>query len=114
METLKQEIVYLRRLDSPNIVKYYETYENEDYVYIVMEYCHGIDLFDMISKRSENHKTFKEKDAAMIMQKIFKAVSHVHSQGIAHRDIKAENVMVSRDGSIKLIDFGLSKKFAGD
>jgi calcium-dependent protein kinase len=49
IEKLKQEVIFLRRLDSPNIVKYYETYEDQDYVYLVMEYCPGGELFDLIS-----------------------------------------------------------------
>jgi calcium-dependent protein kinase len=48
IDSLKNEVVYLRKLDQPNIVKYYETYDDEDYVYLVMEYCPGIELFDLI------------------------------------------------------------------
>lgn len=49
IDKLKQEVIYLKKLDSPNIVKYYETYEDDDYVYLVMEYCPGGELFDLIS-----------------------------------------------------------------
>ncbi|CDW90587.1 protein kinase domain containing protein [Stylonychia lemnae] len=111
IDKLKQEVIFLRRLDSPNIVKYYETYEDEEYVYLVMEYCPGGELFDLISQKLEKSKKFKEKEAAELMQKLFKAVSHVHSQGIAHRDIKPENIMIGREGELKLIDFGLAQKF---
>lgn len=79
IEKLKQEVIYLKKLDSPNIVKYYETYEDDDYVYLVMEYCPGGELFDLISQKLEKSKKFKEKEAAEIMQKLFKAVAHVHS-----------------------------------
>lgn len=60
-------------------MKYYETYEDEDYVYLVMEYCPGGELFDLISQKLEKSNRFKEKEAAEIMQKLFKAVAHVHS-----------------------------------
>ena len=73
-----------------------------------MEYCPGGELFDLISQKLEKSKKFKEKEAAEIMQKLFKAVSHVHSQGIAHRDIKPENIMIGKEGELKLIDFGLA------
>jgi calcium-dependent protein kinase len=53
IDKLKNEVVYLRKLDSPNIVKYYETYEDEEYVYLVMEYCPGAELFDLISRKLE-------------------------------------------------------------
>eukprot|EP00347_Sterkiella_histriomuscorum_P008716 403344026 len=111
IEKLKQEVIYLKKLDSPNIVKYYETYEDDNYVYLVMEYCPGGELFDLISQKLEKSKKFKEKEAAEIMQKLFKAIAHVHSQGIAHRDIKPENIMIGKEGEMKLIDFGLAQKF---
>ena len=53
IKQLKEEIKILQTLDHPNIVKYYETYENRDYLYIVMEYCPGGDLFDLITKKSK-------------------------------------------------------------
>ena len=64
---MKQEVIFLRKLDSPNIVKYYETYEDDKYVYIVMEYCSGGELFDLIAQKLEKSKKFKEKEAAEIM-----------------------------------------------
>lgn len=70
--------MFLKKLDSPNIVKYYETYEDEEYVYLVMEYCPGGELFDLISKKLEKSKKFKEKEAAEILYKLFKAIAHVH------------------------------------
>jgi calcium-dependent protein kinase len=78
IERLKLEVNFLRKLDSPNIVKYYETYEDDEYVYLVMEYCSGGELFDLISKKLEKSGKFKEKEAAEIMQKMLKAVAHVH------------------------------------
>ena len=70
---------FLRKLDSPNVVKYYETYDDDEYVYLVMEYCPGGELFDLIARKLEKSKKFKEKQAADIMNKLFKAVAHVHS-----------------------------------
>ncbi len=100
--------MFLRKLDSPHIVKYYETYEDDKFVYLVMEYCPGGELFDLIAKKLDKSKKFNEIEAAEIMHKLFKAVAHVHSQGIAHRDIKPENIMIDSEGEIKLIDFGLA------
>ena len=93
-------------LDHPNIVKYYETYESPNYLYLVMEYCQGGELF---KKLTENHSQFTELSAARIMQSLLLAVNYLHSKGIAHRDLKPENVMFASDDRIKIIDFGLSK-----
>lgn len=73
-----------------------------------MEYCSGGELFDKIAKKK--NQTFKESEAADIMKKLIRAVNHCHSVGVIHRDIKPENIMYGRDGEVKLIDFGLSRK----
>jgi len=107
LKAIKQEINILWKLDHPNIVKYHETYENDEFLYIVMEYCSGGDLFDLITKRSKG-EPLKESVIAEIMKDLLLAINHCHENKVVHRDIKAENVMVGEDGTIKLIDFGLS------
>lgn len=74
-----------------------------------MEYCSGGELLDIITKA----RHFKENDAALVMDKIFSAINHIHSKGIVHRDIKPENVLFlskHADSEIKIVDFGLSVK----
>ena len=93
-------------LDHPNIVKYYETYESPNYLYLVMEHCQGGELFKQLT---EDRAQFTEEKAAHIMRSLFLAVNHLHSKGVAHRDLKPENVMYGSDDRIKIIDFGLSK-----
>ena len=94
-------------LDHPNIVKYYETYDDAENVYIIMEHCGGGELFERIV--NQENQTFSEKDACVIMEKLLRAINHCHAHGIAHRDIKPENILIGNDNEIKLIDFGLSK-----
>mmetsp|Transcript_21494 Transcript_21494/g.15691 ORF Transcript_21494/g.15691 Transcript_21494/m.15691 type:complete len:109 (+) Transcript_21494:253-579(+) len=108
MDMLKKEIVYLKKLDSPNIVKYYETYEDAHYVYIVMEYCEGRDLYDILHRRTKRHRALKEEETIDIMYKVFKAIGHCHALGIAHRDIKPENIIIGKEAELKVIDFGLA------
>ena len=75
-----------------------------------MELCEGGELFEKIV---EMHK-FSEKQGANLMWKILSAVKHLHEHGICHRDLKPENFLFSdnsEDAEIKLIDFGLSKRF---
>ena len=95
----------LQTLDHPNIVKYYETYDDVKYIYLVMELCSGGELLDKVSKSGH----FSEKEAADVMSKLMRALIHCHSNNVVHRDIKPENIMFSEDGEVKLIDFGLAK-----
>jgi calcium-dependent protein kinase len=105
---IMQEIKVLRMVDHQNIVKYYETYEDSKYIYIVMEHCSGGELFDKILQRG----VFPEIEAKKIMEKLLEAINHCHYNGIVHRDLKPENIMYASNDSkaeIKIIDFGFSK-----
>ena len=105
---IKQEVKILRTLDHPNIVKYFETFEDEKYIFMVTEFCPGGELFDNLYK--SGRETFSEQEAAEIMFKILQALTHCHTYKIAHRDIKPANIMFGEEGVVKLIDFGLAKK----
>ena len=98
----------LTKLDHPNIVKYYETYIDEKFIYLVMEYIGGGELFDKIA--ASKNQVFSEEIAAGYSKKLFGALCHMHAQGGVHRDIKPENIMLSENDELKLIDFGLSKR----
>lgn len=91
-------------VDHPNIVRYYETYDEAKFIYLVMELCNGGELFHKIEK--EDH--INESSAADIMYKLLMALQHVHSSGIIHRDIKPENIMFGADTEVKFIDFGFA------
>ena len=108
---LESEISILKELDHPNIVRFYETYIDYKYIHIVMQLCTGGELFDRIVKLEK----FSEKDAAELMSKILSAVQHLHEHNICHRDLKPENFLFKNNkenAEIKIIDFGLSKKFS--
>ena len=97
-------------MDHPNIIKFHESYIDHRYVHIVMELAEGGELFEKIVKSER----FSERRAANYMRKILGAVKHLHEQMICHRDLKPENFLLSDtsdDAEIKLIDFGLSKRF---
>ena len=109
LELVRTEIEILKICQHPYIIKLYDIFENVDYIYIIMEYCSGGDLFSFLQKRNF---ILKEDKVATIMYKLCKAVFYVHSYGIAHRDIKPENVLLTsedEDADIRLLDFGLSK-----
>jgi len=107
---LKRELEILMLVDHPNIIRYYESYEDDRYIHIVQELCTGGDILDRFSYAGP----FNEKSVAEMMRKIFSAVHHMHSLYICHRDIKVENFLFKSrdaDAEIKMIDFGLSSKF---
>ena len=97
----------LKSLDHPNIVRAYETFNYRGRLYIVMELCQGKDLY--------SRDPYTEAEAKRIMTSLLEAVSYLHSKGIVHRDLKYENIMFIDEtprSEIRLIDFGLSQKFA--
>ncbi len=89
-EKIFKEIELLAQLDHPHIMKIYEYFRDEDNYYISMELLEGGDLYDYVTKI----KSFKEKDAAVIMIQLLSAVAYLHSKGIVHRDLKPENIAV--------------------
>lgn len=102
---LPRELDVYRKLSHPNIIEVYDIIEIGPRVYIFMELAEGGDLLDFIKKR-----TFLPNDVArsMFAQLAF-AVSYLHSKQISHRDLKCENILLSRNYQIKLADFGFSR-----
>jgi len=106
---LKNEINLMKRLDHCNIVRPLETYQFSGQLYMLMELCSGGDLYA--------RDPYTEEQAAHIVESLLSAVAYMHEHNIVHRDLKYENVMFvnsSRNSEIKIIDFGLSKKFLPD
>ena len=94
----------MNKIDHPNIVKYYETYNDHKFIYLCMELCTGGELFKKIEKENK----INESIAAKYMIKLISALQHCHSQGIVHRDIKPDNIMFGCHGEVKFIDFGFA------
>jgi len=110
---LKRELEILRIVDHPNLIKLYETYEDDKYLHLVMELCTGGDLFEHFLQCG----SLSEEKVATYMRKLLIAVNHLHSLGICHRDLKPENFLfVSSDpeAELKVIDFGMSNRFGQD
>lgn len=115
VEKKNQGILYfefqlLRNLDHPHILRIYDLYKDQRYIYMITELCDGGDIFSMIQKADN----FNEKIASRIMKQVMNAVLYCHSNGIVHRDIKSDNILFLEnniDSPIKLIDFGISLKF---
>ena len=103
-----KEINLLKHLSHQNIVKYYDYFEEEDFIYLMMEYLEGGTLKDYIN----NKKEITEDEARIIIKQLLVALSYLHyTCDICHRDVKPENIMFKNKNDInelKLLDFGLS------
>nr|GLL47520.1 CDPK-related kinase 1-like isoform X1 [Ipomoea trifida] len=109
IEDVRREVNILRALTGHrNLVHFYDAYEDEDNVYVVMELCKGGELLDRILSRGGK---YSEQDAKAVMAQILSVVSYCHLQGVVHRDLKPENFLFSSKDErspLKAIDFGLS------
>ncbi|WP_300637693.1 Stk1 family PASTA domain-containing Ser/Thr kinase [uncultured Oscillibacter sp.] len=92
------------QLSHPNIVSVYDVSRGGDTEYIVMELIDGITLKQYMEKRGQ----LNWRESLHFITQIMRGLSHAHSRGIVHRDIKPQNVMVLRDGSVKVADFGIA------
>lgn len=106
LDEMRREIQTMSMLHHPNICRLIEAYERRRHIYLVMEFCSGGDL----SRRVP----VEESLAVMICKKILLAVQYMHSKGVAHRDIKLENIMLDGNQEIKLIDFGLATAYLSE
>ena len=92
-------------LDHPNIVKVYDVNFTGEDQYIVMEYIDGVTLNQYIHHQGQ----LRWKDAVHFLRQILQALQHAHDHGVIHRDIKSQNIMLLRDGTIKVMDFGIAR-----
>ncbi len=107
VERLRGEIEILKQLDHPNVVKLYETYEYDGQIYMILELCHGGELYQRLKDRKE----FTESETRSYVSQMLGALCYCHSKGIAHRDVKLANFVFKDrvpDAPLKLIDFGFS------
>ncbi len=93
-------------LSHPNIVAVYDVSHSDDLDYIVMELIDGITLKQYMQKKGA---PLNWREALHFITQIMRGLSHAHSRGIIHRDIKPHNIMVLRDGSVKVADFGIAR-----
>lgn len=110
IEDVRREVKILRALTGhKNLIQFYDAYEDEGNVYVVMELCKGGELLDRILSRGGK---FSEDEAKTVMVQILSVVAYCHLQGVVHRDLKPENFLfASKDeqSTLKAIDFGLSE-----
>eukprot|EP00917_Polyrhabdina_sp_WS-2016_P018348 GHVP01039542.1.p1 GENE.GHVP01039542.1~~GHVP01039542.1.p1 ORF type:complete len:323 (-),score=31.83 GHVP01039542.1:110-1078(-) len=104
----RNEVRLLQDLSHENIIQCHELFEDEQYLYAIMDKCEGGELFTQIVKR----KRFTEADASALCRQMLNALQYIHSRNIVHRDVKAENFLFAKsdlnDSRLILIDFGMS------
>lgn len=91
----------------PNVLRLHHVYDNDDYLYLVTDLCDGGDLYDRLASGNR----FSERDAAAIFNQLMVAVAFCHRVGVAHRDIKPDNILFDSRGRLKLADFGSAEVF---
>ncbi len=97
-------------MDHPNIVKIYDVVVSSDIKYIVMEYIEGETLRDYMDKTGP----IPFENSVSILSQILDALEHAHEKGIIHRDIKPQNIMITKSGKIVVTDFGIAKIAGGE
>lgn len=93
------------RLNSPNVVQAVDVGEAQGYHYFVMEYVEGKTVYDDLAKG----KVYTEAEALDIIIQVAKALNHAHQRGLIHRDVKPKNIMITKEGVVKLADMGLAR-----
>ncbi|XP_030633409.1 NUAK family SNF1-like kinase 2 [Chanos chanos] len=107
---IRREIEIMSSLNHPHIITIYEVFESKDKIVIVMEYASQGDLYDYICDRQK----ITEREARHFFRQIVSAVHYCHKNGIVHRDLKLENILLDGNGNVKIADFGLSNLYHGD
>ena len=105
----KQEIEILKQCSHENIVQFLESYVEEGKLLIVMEFCRGGDLMELIKKQKPN-KYFPESTVIDFFKQITSGTAYIHSKKILHRDLKPSNIFLLSNQHLKIGDFGISKK----
>uniref|UniRef100_A0A8C3GWJ3 non-specific serine/threonine protein kinase n=1 Tax=Corvus moneduloides TaxID=1196302 RepID=A0A8C3GWJ3_CORMO len=106
-EESRREVAVLANMKHPNIVLYRESFEENGCLYIVMDYCEGGDLFKKIN--AQKGILFSEDQILDWFVQICLALKHIHDRKILHRDIKSQNIFLTKDGTIQLGDFGIAR-----
>lgn len=110
---LDRELVLLKDVDHTNIVRLFRVYDVPSHIYFVMELCSGDHLGNLLARQQK--KFLDEEWTKRLFRQLVSAVAHIHSRGIAHRDIKLQNILLDhandKTSQVKLIDFGYGARF---
>ena len=102
----KNESKAISLLNHPNIVKVYDVSVNDQLQYIVMEYVDGMTLREYLNERGGK---LTSRETVHFISQILKALEHAHANGVVHRDIKPQNIMLLDNGQLRMMDFGIAR-----
>ena len=102
---IRNEQLFMSKVKSPWIVELRASFQEGDYLYLVMEFLAGGDLMNLLIEKD----ILKEEEAKFYIAELILAVESIHKLDCIHRDIKPDNILIGKDGHIKLSDFGLAK-----
>ena len=109
-ELVMKEISILKLVKHKYIVQLYEILQTAQHIFIIMEYCEGKEILDYILQKTK----LTELESLKYFQQLINCLFYLHSQNIAHRDVKIDNMLLDSNKDLKLIDFGLSTKYTDD
>ena len=105
IQALEREIVIMKLIDHPNILRLYDVWETSTELYLILEYAEGGELFDYLCDKGALPKA----EALSIFQQIMTAMHYCHTLNIAHRDLKPENILLDKSKNlVKIADFGMA------
>jgi serine/threonine protein kinase len=110
-QRFKNEAATMARLQHPNIVSLYDYFTDDEGLYLIMELVEGVELETYLRNIGS---PLDEHVSAAFMKQLLEAFSHAHDKGVVHRDIKPANILITNDGTIKVLDFGIAKIIDGD
>ena len=111
-ESFENEVEILKKFNNEYIVKYYESFTKDNYYNIIIEYCENGDLASFIKKHKTRNNFINEKVIYFIALDICKGIKEIHNMKLIHRDLKPDNLFISKDYKIKIGDFGVSKQLS--
>ena len=110
IESIKNEAKILSSINSEYVVKYFDSFIENDYFNIVMEYCNGLDLRKLINSYKENNKFIEKEKIYHFIDGLCQGIQELHKKKLIHRDLKPENIFLTGNYKIKIGDFGISKQ----
>jgi serine/threonine protein kinase len=105
LRRFKQELILARQVTHRNVVRIYDLAQADGIKFITMDYIEGRDLSSLLREKGK----FASKEAAQIMEQVCRALEAAHMEGVIHRDLKPQNIMIDAHGKVSVMDFGIAR-----